>query len=393
MPDDLKPVLARQMEVYAGFLEHTDHHVGRLIDAWTTWILDDTLVYYIVGDNGASAEARRTAASTSSSSERSGPLETREFMAARSTSFGTPRAYNHYAVGWATRWTRPTSGRSRSRRTGAARATARSSTGRGHSPRRGSPLAVPPRDRRSPPTVLEPPDCPSPTVNGVEQMPLHGRRACVHFDDAERAERTTTQYFEMFCNRGIYHEGWTAVTRHIDPVGDDDELPPFATTCGSSMPPTTGRRRTTSRRAAREARRAAAALPPGGRASTTCCRSTTRRSNGSTQTSRAVRSLPGLLQLLFGGMGRLTEHSILSLKNKSHAITARSSSQRAALMASSCPRAERSAASSSTQTEGKLAYCYNLFGLRQFKVYGDTAHPGRRAPGADGVHLRRRRDW
>ena len=57
MPDDLKPVLARQMEVYAGFLEHTDHHVGRLVDALEDLeVLDDTLIYYIIGDNGASAE-------------------------------------------------------------------------------------------------------------------------------------------------------------------------------------------------------------------------------------------------------------------------------------------------------------------------------------------------
>src|SRR6187455_672595 len=57
MPDALKPILARQMEVYAGFLEHTDHHIGRLIDAIDQLgVLDDTLVYYIIGDNGASAE-------------------------------------------------------------------------------------------------------------------------------------------------------------------------------------------------------------------------------------------------------------------------------------------------------------------------------------------------
>ena len=57
MPDELKPVLARQMEVYAGFLEHTDHHVGRLIDTLEDLeILDDTIVYYIIGANGASAE-------------------------------------------------------------------------------------------------------------------------------------------------------------------------------------------------------------------------------------------------------------------------------------------------------------------------------------------------
>ena len=61
MPDDLKPVLARQMEVYAGFLEHTDHHVGRLLDALDELeILENTLVYYIIGDNGASAEGTPT---------------------------------------------------------------------------------------------------------------------------------------------------------------------------------------------------------------------------------------------------------------------------------------------------------------------------------------------
>ena len=57
MPDDLKPVLARQMEIYAGFLEQTDHEVGRLVDAIDDLgVLDDTLIYYILGDNGASAE-------------------------------------------------------------------------------------------------------------------------------------------------------------------------------------------------------------------------------------------------------------------------------------------------------------------------------------------------
>ena len=57
MPDELKPVLARQMEVYAGFLAHVDHHLGRLVDALADLeVLDDTLIYLIIGDNGASAE-------------------------------------------------------------------------------------------------------------------------------------------------------------------------------------------------------------------------------------------------------------------------------------------------------------------------------------------------
>jgi arylsulfatase len=84
MPEALKPVLIRQMEVYAGFLEYADHHVGRLIDALQDLgILGDTLVHYVIGDNGAAA------------------IETPEFMTARLDDFGGPDSYNHYAVGWA----------------------------------------------------------------------------------------------------------------------------------------------------------------------------------------------------------------------------------------------------------------------------------------------------
>ena len=103
MPDDLKPVLARQMEVYAGFLEHTDHHVGRLIDALEDLeILDDTLIYYIIGDNGASAEGtpQGTFNELISLNGAAG-IETTEFMASRIDEFGTVAANNHYAVGWA----------------------------------------------------------------------------------------------------------------------------------------------------------------------------------------------------------------------------------------------------------------------------------------------------
>ena len=103
MPDDLKPVLARQMEVYAGFLEHTDHHLGRLVDALADLeILDDTLIYYIIGDNGASAEGTVNGTFNELFTLNGvSALETVEFMASRIDKFGTPEAYNHYAVGWA----------------------------------------------------------------------------------------------------------------------------------------------------------------------------------------------------------------------------------------------------------------------------------------------------
>ena len=133
IPDDLKPILARQMEVYAGFLEHTDYHLGRLIDALEDLgVLEDTLVYYVIGDNGASAEGTvQGSFNELMMLNGAAALETTEFMAAhdRRCSGRPPRTTTTRSAG-RTRWTRRTSGRSRSRRTGAARATARSCTGR-----------------------------------------------------------------------------------------------------------------------------------------------------------------------------------------------------------------------------------------------------------------------
>src|SRR5262249_419882 len=91
------------MEVYAGFMEHTDHHVGRLIDAIRDLeMLDDTLVYVIIGDNGASAEGtpQGTFNEMITLSGMAG-IETAEFMMERIDKFGSPEAFNPYAVGWA----------------------------------------------------------------------------------------------------------------------------------------------------------------------------------------------------------------------------------------------------------------------------------------------------
>jgi arylsulfatase A-like enzyme len=100
---EMKPVLARQMEVYAGFMEHTDHHVGRLIDAIKDLgVLDDTLIYVIIGDNGASAEGSLQGAFNELAPLTGFPqLETTEFLTDRLDKLGGVEAYNHYAVGWA----------------------------------------------------------------------------------------------------------------------------------------------------------------------------------------------------------------------------------------------------------------------------------------------------
>ena len=178
-------------------------------------------------------------------------FETAEFMAAHVDEFGTPTAYNHYAVGWAHamdtpyQWTKQVASHWGGTRNGTIvhwpdgidGAAARSASQFHHV------IDVAP-------TILEAAGLPEPTfVNGVQQMPLHGVSMRYTFDDAEAPERRETQYFEMFCNRGIYHKGWTAVTRHSTPVGRRRRhAARSTTTCGSSTTPTpTGPRPTTSR--------------------------------------------------------------------------------------------------------------------------------------------------
>jgi arylsulfatase A-like enzyme len=99
----LKPVLAREMEVYAGFMEFTDYHTGRLIDALgQLQVLDDTLIFFIIGDNGASGEGTLQGTFNEMISLNGlSALETAAFLSVRLDRLGSPDSYNHYAVGWA----------------------------------------------------------------------------------------------------------------------------------------------------------------------------------------------------------------------------------------------------------------------------------------------------
>ncbi|HYJ12159.1 MAG TPA: sulfatase-like hydrolase/transferase, partial [Thermomicrobiales bacterium] len=102
MDPALKPVLIRQMEVYAGFLEYADYHTGRLIDAMTDLdLLDNTIIYYIIGDNGASAEGTLSGAHNELATAEEPGLESPAYLLERIDQLGTPLSYNHYAVGWA----------------------------------------------------------------------------------------------------------------------------------------------------------------------------------------------------------------------------------------------------------------------------------------------------
>jgi arylsulfatase A-like enzyme len=138
MPAALKPVLEREMEIYAAFLEHTDQHIGRLLDSLKDLgVLDDTLVFCIIGDNGASAEGNLNG-SFNEMTVLNGlsALETAEFLMSKIDEFGGTEAFNHYAVGWAHAMNTPYQWTSRSPRTLGARAIRLSCTGQPASRRR-----------------------------------------------------------------------------------------------------------------------------------------------------------------------------------------------------------------------------------------------------------------
>src|SRR5437016_279832 len=220
MPDDLKPVLRRQMEVYAGFLEYTDYHVGRLLESVEKLgQLENTLIYYIIGDNGASAEGTLNGTFNEMINfNGAAAIETAEFLSARLDKLGGPDSYNHYAVGWAHamntpyQWTKQVASHWGGTRNGTIVSWPAGIKAHGEIRSQFSHVID------VAPTVLEAAGLPAPTVvDGVQQKPIEGVSMLYSFNDAKGAERHETQYFEMFGNRGIYHKGWTAVTRHKTP--------------------------------------------------------------------------------------------------------------------------------------------------------------------------------
>jgi arylsulfatase A-like enzyme len=378
MPDDLKPVLARQMEVYAGFLEHTDHHVGRLIDALSELdILEDTLVYYVIGDNGASAEGTPNGCFNELVILNGAiGLETTEFMVSKIDEFGTPAAFNHYAVGWAHamdtpyQWTKQVASHWGGTRNGTIVRWPKGIQAKGEIRNQFHHVID------VAPTILEAAGLPAPlSVNGVQQRPLEGVSMAYSFDDADADDRHTTQYFEMFCNRGIYHEGWTAVTRHSTPwvltdmpAFDDDvwELygPDDWTQAHDLAAEQPEKLHELQRLFLIEAAKYNV-LPLDDR----------RFERFNADLAGRPQLVQGTSQLLFGRMGRLSENSVVVTKNKSHAITAQIDVPESGANGVIVAQGGAFGGFALYGKDGKPAYCYNLFGLQQFKIYGDDAIP------------------
>jgi arylsulfatase A-like enzyme len=384
MPEALKPILARQMEVYAGFLEYTDHHVGRLIDTLADLgILDDTLVYYIIGDNGASAEGTLQGTFNEMINfNGAAALETPEFMAARLEEFGGPDSYNHYAVGWAHamdtpyQWTKQVASHWGGTRNGTIV----------HWPggfgARGELRAQFHHVIDLAPTILEVAGLPEPvSVNGVQQRPLEGVSMAYSFDGANEPDRHTTQYFEMFGNRGIYHQGWTAVTRHKTPwvlVGeqvpafDDDDWELYDTTTDWTQARDLSKEHPDKLHELQRLWLIEATkynvLPLDDRVG--------ERLNPDLAGRPTL--IKGNSQLLFGGMGRLSESSVVNIKNKSHAVTAEVVVPEAGAEGVIIAQGGSIGGWSLYATGGTPKYCYNLLGIQRFYVEADRRLPAGR---------------
>jgi arylsulfatase A-like enzyme len=378
-PDEMKPIFARQMEVYAGFMEHTDHHVARLIDALSELeILDDTLIYLIVGDNGASAEGTPNGCFNELIVlNGAGGLETVDFMTARIDEFGTPKAYNHFAVGWAHamdtpyQWTKQVASHWGGTRNGTIVHWPKGIKAKGEVRSQFSHII----DVAA--TVLDVAGLPEPTfVNGVQQMPLHGVSMAPSFDNAAAPEARDTQYFEMFCNRGVYHKGWTAVTRHSVPWVMSAELPPFQDDVWELYAPDDWTQSHDLSKEQPEKLQELQTLFLIEAAKYNVLPLDDRRAERfNADLAGRPQLVRGNRQILFGGMGRLSENSIVVTKNKSFALTAQIEVPEEGATGVIIAQGGAFGGMSVYAKEGKPAFCYNLFGLQRFKVYGGDAIP------------------
>jgi arylsulfatase A-like enzyme len=215
---DEKKLFARQMEVFAGFGEYADTEIGRLVKAIeATGQLDNTLIFYLVGDNGASAEGGMNGLFNEMTYFNQVP-ETIQDILKHYDELGGPSTYPHYAAGWAVAgdtpftWTKQVASSYGGTRNGMVIYWPQGIQAKG--------------EVRSQwhhvidivPTILETAGLPEPkSVNGTPQTPIEGVSLAYTFADPNAADRHATQYFEIFGNRAIYDNGWLAGAVHRAP--------------------------------------------------------------------------------------------------------------------------------------------------------------------------------
>lgn len=218
LPEAHKKLFRRQAEVFAGFVAHTDHNVGRLVDAIDgIGELENTLIFYIAGDNGTSAEGGMVGM-YNEMTYFNGVQEKVEDLIPLIDKWGSKETFPHMAAAWAVafdapfKWTKQVASDFGGTRNGmVAHWPQGIKQGGGIRTQFGHVIDIAP-------TILEACSLPEPKiVNGTSQVPIEGTSLHYSFNDADAAERHTTQYFEMFGNRAIYRDGWMARTIHRAP--------------------------------------------------------------------------------------------------------------------------------------------------------------------------------
>jgi len=378
MSEKLKPALIRQMEVYAGFLAYTDYHVGRLIDAIEELdALGDTLVYIIIGDNGASAEGTFHGTTNEGFTiNHLNELETEDYVVEHKDDLGTPSSYNHYAIGWAHamdtpyQWTKQVASHWGGTRNGTIVSWPNGIAGRGEIRNQFAHVID------VAPTVLEAAGIPEPsTVHGVTQRPYEGTAMNYSFNDADAAERHETQYFEMFGNRAIYHKGWTAVAKHKDPwlgsahgLDDDvwelynieDDWTQSNDLAGAEPERLAHLQRLFLIQAARFN-----VLPMDVRSA--------ERFNDELVGRPTL--IEGTSQTFYAGMRRLGENAVINTKNKSHTVTAKVTIPDGGAEGVVIAQGGAYGGWSLYTSSGQLRYAYNLLGLETFIVSSEDSLP------------------
>lgn len=382
--DEMRPVLIRQMELYAAFLEHTDHCIGRVVDMIENLgELDNTLIWIITGDNGASGEGTINGTwNESLTMTGMADVETPEFLRERLSSFGTTESYPQYSLGWAHamdtpyQWTKRVASHWGGTRNGLIVHWPAGIRSRGelrHQFHHVIDVA---------PTFLELAKLPQPLlVNGVEQQPIEGVSMAYTLNDPDAAERHETQYFEILGNRGVYHKGWTAATAHNTPVTgrplpklEDDKWELYDTNTDWAQAHDLSRKCPEKLRELQRLFLIEAAkynvLPLDDRA--------------------AYRADPDLAgrpvlakerkQRLYSGIGRLNAFCVINIKNKSYQLKAEINVPACGCEGVIVAQGGLPGGWSLYSKEGHLKYCYNFYGI-------DLFHIGTPEPIPPGKHI------
>jgi arylsulfatase len=376
-----KKLFTRQMEVFAGFAQYTDAEVGRLVDAVAAMgQLDNTLVFYVLGDNGASAEGGMSGM-FNEMTYFNGVQETVEDVLKHYDDLGGPTTYSHYAAGWAVAgdtpftWTKQVAGSYGGTRNGMIVQWPRSVKARNEIRTQWHHVVD------IAPTVLEAAGLPEPKqVDGIPQTPIEGVSMLYSFADPQAKDRHTTQYFEIFGNRAIYRDGWLAGTVHKAPWEAkpraglaDDVWELYDTRTDFSLANDLAKREPAKLKELQDLFLSEAekynVLPIDDRLF-----------------ERLIPAMVGRPDLMAGrtsltvyeGMTGMSENVFITVKNRSHAITADVTVPKGGAKGVILAQAGRFGGWSLHLENGRPTYTYNFLGLKRFAVAArDPIPPGK----------------